>query len=135
MRQSKTHYSPDPEYLMLLCRPFCSRGEFTSVVITAVYVPAHASIRLATEEPHHSISQHLSAQPDSIVKVARDDDRTNLKSVLLKFYESEKFPTREKEHLSSSLLQHFGCLQNQPPATPGIICLSLSAPCMQVAQL
>lgn len=96
MLQSKTHCSPDLEYLMLLCRPFCLPREFTSVVITAVYVPLHANTKLAKEKLHHSISQHLSAQPDSVVIVAREYNHTNLKSVLLKFYESENFPTREK---------------------------------------
>ncbi len=40
-----THYLPDIEYLMLLCRPFHLPREFTLVVITAVYVLPQANAR------------------------------------------------------------------------------------------
>lgn len=63
--------SPDIDYLMLQCRyrPFYLPREFTSVVITAVYVSPQANARFAIKKLHHSINQHLSVQLDSIVIV------------------------------------------------------------------
>ena len=35
----ETHSSPEIEYLKLSCRPFYQAREFTSVMITTVYIP------------------------------------------------------------------------------------------------
>lgn len=79
--QSKRYCDKHIEYVMLQCRPFYLPKEFTSVVITAVYVPTHANARLAMQKLHHTISKHLLAHPDSIVITAVDFNNTNLKSV------------------------------------------------------
>lgn len=47
----------------------------------------------------HSISQYLSAQPDSIVIVAVDFNHANLKSVLPRFHKYVNLKTREKNTL------------------------------------
>ncbi len=51
------------------------------------------------EKLHHSISQHLLAEPDSKVIMAGDLNHANLKSVLPKFHKYVNFLTREENIL------------------------------------
>ncbi|XP_055495637.1 uncharacterized protein LOC129699672 [Leucoraja erinacea] len=53
-----SHCSADLEYLMIKCRPFYLPREFTSTVITAVYVPPDANARLAMEELQAAITNN-----------------------------------------------------------------------------
>jgi hypothetical protein len=41
--------SPDIEYFILSCRPFCLPRKFSSVIITAVYIPPQAKTTLAQQ--------------------------------------------------------------------------------------
>ena len=91
-----SHCSPDIEYLMLQCRPFYLPREFTSVVITAVYVPPQANARLAMEKLQNAISQHLSLQPDSIVIAAGDFNHANCPAQMSQVC---KLPNKRKQHI------------------------------------
>ncbi|KAI3354770.1 hypothetical protein L3Q82_004596 [Scortum barcoo] len=52
-----TGCSPDLEHLMIRCRPYYLPREFTSVVMTAVYVPPHADNNKAMDELFGVIEQ------------------------------------------------------------------------------
>lgn len=52
--------------------------EFTSVVLTAVYVPPQANAKLAMEVLQCSINKQLTVHPDSVIIVAGDFNHANL---------------------------------------------------------
>ncbi|KAI4889320.1 hypothetical protein NFI96_006060 [Prochilodus magdalenae] len=93
------HCSPDLEFLTLRCRPFFLPREFSAVLLTAVYVPPQANAKLALSRLHDAINNQLSAHPDSVVIVAGDFNHADLKSVMPKFYNNVRFPTRESNIL------------------------------------
>ncbi|KAI4881601.1 hypothetical protein NFI96_007439 [Prochilodus magdalenae] len=93
------HCSLDLEFLTLRCRPFFLPREFSAVLLTAVYVPPQANAKLALSRLHDAINNQLSAHPDGVVIVAGDFNHADLKSVMPKFYNNMRFPTRESNIL------------------------------------
>ncbi|KAI4884175.1 hypothetical protein NFI96_007457 [Prochilodus magdalenae] len=93
------HCSPDLEFLTLRCRPFFLPREFSAVLLTAVYIPPQANAKLALSRLHDAINNQLSAHPDGVVIVAGDFNHADLKSVMPKFYNNVRFPTRESNIL------------------------------------
>ncbi len=74
----KTHCSPDIEYLILKCRPFYVPREFTTILITGLYIPPRANAKMALEELHN-INSQMNAYPEGAVIIAGDFNRTDLK--------------------------------------------------------
>lgn len=93
-----TYCSPDLEYLTVKCRPFYLPLEFTVVVITAVYVPPDANIKSALAYLLTAIRKQQQAYPEGAFVIAGDFNRANLKTVLPKFYQHVKCPTRGKKY-------------------------------------
>ncbi len=58
--------------LILSCTTFYLPREFTSVKITAIYIPQPVNAKLALEQLQKAINNDMSAQPDSFVIVAGD---------------------------------------------------------------
>ncbi|MBN3314622.1 C163A protein, partial [Atractosteus spatula] len=93
------HCSPALEFLIIKCRPFYLPWEFTSVIITAVYIAPDANGKEALEVLHIALNKQENAHPDATFIVAGDFDQTNLKSVLPKYHQHVSFPTRGENTL------------------------------------
>ncbi|XP_072362773.1 uncharacterized protein [Scyliorhinus torazame] len=89
-----TYCSPDLEYLTVKCRPYYLPREFTSAIITAVYIPPQAVVRKALDELYTVINNYETEHPETLFIVAGDFNKANLKSVLPKFYQHISCPTR-----------------------------------------
>ncbi|TWW82332.1 Janus kinase and microtubule-interacting protein 3 [Takifugu flavidus] len=74
----RRHCSANVEFLMVKCRPFYLPREFTSVIITAAYIPPDANATLAMNELHAAISQQQSAHPEAAFIVAGQSDHLSL---------------------------------------------------------
>ena len=88
------HCSANLEFLMVKCRPFYLPREFTSTIITAVYIPPDANAKLALNELHAAISKQQTAHPEAAFIVAGDFNHCKLKTVLPKFHQHVSCHTR-----------------------------------------
>ena len=86
--------SPHLEYLMIACRPYYLPREFTSVVITGVYIPPHADSTQALDELYGIIDRTETSRPEAAFIVAGDFNNTNLRKVLPKFHQHIGCATR-----------------------------------------
>lgn len=93
------HCSPDLEFMSVKCRPFFLPRELTVVIVTAVYIPPQANINTALSLLLNTINHQQQAHPNGVHIVAGDFNKANLKSVLSKFYQHVKCPTRGKNTL------------------------------------
>ncbi len=87
-------------------RPFYLPREFTVIVITAVYIPPRANITTALGYLLTAISKQQQAHPDGVFIIAGDFNRASLKTVLPKFHQHVKCPTRGKnilDHVYSNI--------------------------------
>ena len=75
---------------MISCRAFHLPREFTSVVITAVYVPPQplADNNTALDQLFGIIDKTETSRPDVAFVVAGDFNTANMKKVLPKYYQS-----------------------------------------------
>ncbi len=55
--------SPYLEYLSIICRPFYLPREFTSIIVTAVYIPPQADTGLALSKLHDELSGYINKHP------------------------------------------------------------------------
>ncbi len=55
--------SPYLEYLSIICRPFYLPREFTSIIVTAVYIPPQADTGLALSKLHNELSGYINKHP------------------------------------------------------------------------
>lgn len=88
------HCSPDLESFSIKCRPFFMPRELTVVIITAVYIPPDANVSTALSLLSNSINKQQESHPDGVHIIAGDFNQANLKSILPKFYQHVKRPTR-----------------------------------------
>ena len=77
---------------MIRCRPY--QREFTSVVITAVYILPHADTNQALEELHAVIDRTETSQQEAAFIVAGDFNNAKLRKVLPRYYQHISCPTR-----------------------------------------
>ncbi|KAK0136904.1 hypothetical protein N1851_026926 [Merluccius polli] len=73
--------SPNLELLTIKCRPFYLPREFTSIIISAVYIPPQADTVTALSELHEVLAGHQTTLRDAALIVAGDFNRANLKTV------------------------------------------------------
>nr|XP_057929088.1 uncharacterized protein LOC131129485 [Doryrhamphus excisus] len=90
----ETHCSPDIEYMSVRCRPYFLPRELTVVIVTAVYIPPDANASTALSLLLNVINEHQRAHPDGVYIIAGDFNKANLKTVLPKFHQHVKCPTR-----------------------------------------
>ncbi len=86
--------SPHLEHLSIICRPFCLPREFSSIVVTAVYIPPQADTSLALSKLHDELSGYINKHPDAACIIAGDFNKANLKKVMPNFHQHISCPTR-----------------------------------------
>ncbi len=86
--------SPHLEHLSIICRPFYLPREFTSVLVSAVYIPPQADTSVALSNLHDEISGYINKHPDAACIIAGDFNKANLKKVLPNFHQHISCPTR-----------------------------------------
>ncbi len=86
--------SPHLEHLSIICRPFYLPREFSSIVVTAVYIPPQADTRLALSNLQDVLSGYINKHPDAAFIIAGDFNKANLKNVMPNFHQHISCPTR-----------------------------------------
>ncbi len=86
--------SPHLEHLSIICHPFYLPWEFSSIVITSVYIPPQADTSLALPNLHDVLSGYNNKHPDASFIIAGDFNKANLKKVLPNFHKHISCPTR-----------------------------------------
>ncbi len=86
--------SPHLEQLSIICRPFYLPQEFSSIVVTAVYIPPQAETSLALSKLHDVLSGYINKHPDAAFIIAGDFNKANLKKVMPNFHQHISCPTR-----------------------------------------
>ncbi len=86
--------SPHLEQLPIICRPFYLPQEFSSIVVTAVYIPPQADTSLALSKLYDVLSEYINKHPDAASIIAEDFNKANLKKVMPNFHQHVSCPTR-----------------------------------------
>ncbi len=86
--------SPHLEHLSIICRPFYLPREFSSIAVTAVYIPPQADTSLALSNLHDVLSGYINKHADVAFIIAGDFNKANLKMVMPNFYQHISCPTR-----------------------------------------
>ncbi len=86
--------SPHLEHLSIICRPFYLPREFSSIVLTAVYIPPRADTSLALSKLHDELSGYINKHPEAACIIAGDFNKANLKMVITNFHQHISCPTR-----------------------------------------
>ncbi len=86
--------SPHLEHLSIICRPFYLPREFSSIVITSVYISPQADTSLALSNLHDVLSGYNNKHPDAAFIITGDFNKANLKKILPNFHQHISCPTR-----------------------------------------
>ncbi len=73
--------SPHLEHLSIICRLFYLPREFTSIIVTAVYIPPQADTSLALSKLHDELSCYINKHPDAACIITGDFNKANLRKV------------------------------------------------------
>ena len=87
--------SVDIETLTIVCRPFYLPREFSSIILTAVYIPPQANTDAAVIQLSDIVTQAELSQPDSFVIVTGDFNKANPKKEMPKFIQQVTCATRD----------------------------------------
>ncbi len=97
--------SPHLEHLSIICRPFYPPREFTSIIVTAVYIPPQADTSLALSKLHDELSGYINKHPDAACIIAGDFNKANLRKVMPNFQQHISCPTRGQNTLDHCYTQ------------------------------
>ncbi len=97
--------SPHLEHLSIICRPFYLPREFTSIIVTAVYIPPQADTSLALSKLHDELSGNINKHPDAACIIARGFNKANLRKVMPNFHQHISCPTRGQNTLDHCYTQ------------------------------
>ncbi len=101
--------SPHLEHLSIICCPFYLPREFSSIIVTAVYIPPQTDTGLALSELHDVLSGYISKHPHAAFIIAGDFNKANLRQIMLKFYQHVSCPTR-----GPNTLNHYYNMPTKP---------------------
>ncbi len=73
---------------------FGCAAEFSSIVVTSVYIPPQADSSLALSNLHNVLSGYINKHPDAAFIIAGDFNKANLKKVMPNFHQHISCPTR-----------------------------------------
>ena len=91
--------TPELETLSIKCRPYYLPREFSSLILTVVYIPPDAEAKAAITQLSTIVTTQENAHPDATVIIAGDFNHSNLKKGLPKFYQHVSCPTRKDKTL------------------------------------
>lgn len=86
-----SYCSLDVEYLSIKCRPFYLPREFTTIIITAVYIPPSANNKEAMNVLYRSISDLQDSHLEGVFIVAGYFNQANMGTVLPHFHKYVDF--------------------------------------------
>ncbi len=86
--------SPHLEHLSIICHPFYLPREFSSIIVTAVYIPPQSDTGLALSKLHDVLSGYINKHPDTAFIIVGDFNKANLRQVMPNFYQHVSCPTR-----------------------------------------
>ncbi len=84
--------SPHLGHLSIIWCPFYLPREFSSIIVTAVYIPPQADTGLALSKLHDVLSGYINKRPDAAI--AGDFNKANLSQVMPNFHQHVSCPTR-----------------------------------------
>ncbi len=97
--------SPHLEHLSIIYRLFYLPWEFTSIIVTAVYIPPQADTSLALSKLHDELSGNINKHPDAACIIAGDFNKANLRKVMPNFHQHISCPTRGQNTLDHCYTQ------------------------------
>lgn len=93
---TKSHCSADIEYIFIKCRPLYMPGEFTTAIITVVYLPLDANAKLAMTELSSAVNKLT--HPDGVFNTAGYFNYANLRTTLPKCYQKCFLPHKRRRY-------------------------------------
>ncbi|KAF7641217.1 hypothetical protein LDENG_00288860, partial [Lucifuga dentata] len=102
------------EMLTIKARPFYLPREFSSVLLTAVYIPPQADKSLALDELYNIVNRLENSHPEAAFIVLGDFNRANMKKVLPKYHQHIRFPTRQEQTLDHCYTPFRDCYKALP---------------------
>ncbi len=96
--------SPHLEHLSIICRPFYLPREFSSIVVSAVYISPQADTSLALSILHDKLIGYINKHPGAAF-IAGDFNKANLKKVMPNFHQHISCPTRGRNTLDHCYTQ------------------------------
>ena len=109
-------YSPELEYLIIICRPHYLPRAFSSIFFGAVDLPpqTNAEAKTALKELYTAISKKEIAHPEAALLVAGDFNAGKLLSALPNFYQHFKCETRGEKNSRPPVLHTQRCVLSSP---------------------
>ncbi len=98
-------FLPHLEHLSIICCPFYLPREFSSIIVTAVYIPPQADTSLALSKLHDELSGYINKHPDAACIITGDFNKANLRKVIPNLQQHIFCPTRGQNTLDHCYTQ------------------------------
>ncbi len=93
------------EHLSIICRLFYLPREFSSIIVTAVYILPQADTDLALSKLYNVLSGYINKHPDAAFIIMGDFNKANLRQVMPNLYQHVSCPTRGPKTLDHCYTQ------------------------------